>query len=185
MEPVQLSSLWLPILLAAVIVFFASFLAWMVLPHHRSDWKKLPDEEGVRKLLRGLAPGEYNIPHATTSDEWKSEAWVEKAKEGPNAFISVIPPGPPAMGKNLGQWFVFCLGVSFFVAYVAGHALPAGAHYLKVFQIVGTVAFLAYSGAYVPSAIWMGHAWSRALKNVADGLVYGLLTAGTFGWLWP
>jgi hypothetical protein len=23
------------------------------------------------------------------------------------------------------------------------------------------------------------------IKHVIDGLIYGLLTAGTFGWLWP
>jgi len=23
------------------------------------------------------------------------------------------------------------------------------------------------------------------IKEVVDGLIYGLLTAGTFGWLWP
>jgi hypothetical protein len=27
--------------------------------------------------------------------------------------------------------------------------------------------------------------WSMTFKEVIDGLVYGLLTAGTFGWLWP
>jgi hypothetical protein len=27
--------------------------------------------------------------------------------------------------------------------------------------------------------------WGATIKEVIDGLVYGLLTAGTFGWLWP
>jgi hypothetical protein len=27
--------------------------------------------------------------------------------------------------------------------------------------------------------------WGTTIKEVIDGLVYGLLTAGTFGWLWP
>ncbi len=35
MEP--LLDLWLPIVVSAVIVFVASFLAWMVLPHHKGD----------------------------------------------------------------------------------------------------------------------------------------------------
>lgn len=185
MESVMLSSLWLPIVVASVIVFFASALAWMVLPHHRTDWSKLPDEAGVRATVRGLAPGEYSFPHAATSDDWKSKEWIEKATEGPNGFLVVVPTGPPKMGKSLAQWFVHCLVVSLFVAYVTGHALGAGTDYLKVFQIAGTVAFLAYSAAHVPGAIWMGHRWSRALKDVVDGLVYGLLTAGVFGWLWP
>ena len=37
----------------------------------------------------------------------------------------------------------------------------------------------------VPAAIWMGKPWSVAWKEVFDGLLYGLVTAGAFGWLWP
>lgn len=185
MAMVPLSSLWLPIVGSAILVFVASAIAWMVLPHHRSDWSALPDEEGARKALAGVPAGEYTIPHAATSDAWKSEAWQEKAKAGPNAFISVIPSGLPNMGKNLAQWFVYCLVISACVAYVAGRTLAPGASYLAAFRIAGTVAFLAYSAAHISGAIWMGHAWSRALKDVADGFVYGLLTGGMFGWLWP
>lgn len=185
MEPVLLSALWLPILIATVLVFIASWLAWMVLPHHRSDWSGLANEEAVRAALKGIAPGEYTVPHAATPDAWKSPEWKKKAEEGPNAFLTVVPSGLPKMGKNLAQWFVFCLVVSIVVAYVTGRALGPGSDYLRVFRIAGTVGFLAYSAAHVPGAIWMGHAWSRTVKDVIDGLVYGLLTAGVFGWLWP
>ena len=37
----MLVSLWLPIVLSAVALFFASFLSWMVLQLHKQDWKKL------------------------------------------------------------------------------------------------------------------------------------------------
>ena len=60
-----------------------------------------------------------------------------------------------------------------------------GTEYLKVFQVMGTVAFLAYAGGVLPGAIWMGKPWSIAAKEVLDGLIYGLVTAGAFGWLWP
>jgi hypothetical protein len=33
--------------------------------------------------------------------------------------------------------------------------------------------------------IWKGYPWGFVLKEVIDGLIYGLLMAGTFGWLWP
>lgn len=185
MEMVPLISLWLPILGSAVAVFLASSIVWMVLPHHKSDWSKLSDEEGVRAALEGVAPGEYTIPHAASSSDWKSEAWQEKAKTGPNAFISVIPSGLPNMGKNLGQWFVYCLIVSTCVAYVVSRTVAPGIAYLAVFRIAGTVAFLAYSMAHISGAIWMGHGWGRTIKDVIDGFVYGLLTGGVFGWLWP
>ena len=54
---VSLASLSLPILLSAVIVFFASSIIHMVLPYHRSDYKKLPDEDNVRAALRSAGLG--------------------------------------------------------------------------------------------------------------------------------
>ena len=58
----------------------------------------------------------------------------------------------------------------------------AGTHYLKVFQVVGT---LAYAGNAATPAIWFRHAWGKTIKGTLDGLVYRLLMAGIFGWLWP
>jgi hypothetical protein len=31
----------------------------------------------------------------------------------------------------------------------------------------------------------VGEPWSMVIKEVIDGLIYGLLMAGVFGWLWP
>jgi hypothetical protein len=89
------------------------------------------------------------------------------------------------MGKYLTLWFIFCLVISFFVAYVSGRALNTGAAYLAVFRIAGTVAFLGYAASQATDSIWKGQAWSTTIKHMFDGLVYGLLTAGVFGWLWP
>ena len=54
---VDLTTLWLPVVLSAVALFFASFLAWMVLPHHKGDWVKLPEEERFENAVR-----ELNLP---------------------------------------------------------------------------------------------------------------------------
>jgi hypothetical protein len=89
------------------------------------------------------------------------------------------------MGKFLGLWFGFCLIVGFFTAYLAGRTLAPGVHYLVVFRVVGTAAFMAYGLANLANGIWKGEPWGVVAKEVADGLIYGLLTAGTFGWLWP
>lgn len=184
MEPVFLTSLWMPIVVSAVAVYIMSAIFWMVSPHHKSDWKKLPDEEAARAALKGVPPGDYTIPHAASMEDWKSEEMMAKVKEGPYGFLT-IAPGTLSMGKNLGQWFVHLLVVSTLVAYVVGRTVPAGSDYLQVFRIAGTVAFLAYSMAHIPQAIWWSHGWGRTLKDVFDGLVYGLLTAGVFGWLYP
>ncbi len=51
--------------------------------------------------------------------------------------------------------------------------------------MVGTASFMAYAFGLIPGSIWWGKPWSATIKEVFDGLVYGLLTAGVFGWLWP
>ncbi len=58
-----LSALWLPILLSAVLVFVASSIMHMVLPYHRSDYEKLPDEDNVLALrgASGLKRGLYVV----------------------------------------------------------------------------------------------------------------------------
>ena len=89
------------------------------------------------------------------------------------------------MGASLTLWFLYSVVVSIFAAYIAGRALEAGAHYLAVFRFAGTAAFMGYSLALFQQAIWWKRSWAATLRGVADGLVYGLLTGGTFGWLWP
>ena len=68
---------------------------------------------------------------------------------------------------------------------VACHTIAAGAPYLLVFRVVGAVGFLAYAGARPQHAIWWGEPWPVTAKDIVDGLIYGCVTAGTFGWLWP
>ncbi len=184
---VPIPALWLPILVAAVVVFIASSVIHMLLTYHRTDYRKLANEERLLTALRaeGLAPGEYMFPHATTPKEMSSPAMMEKFKHGPVGVLTVLPSTPPVMGKHLAQWFVFCLAVGVFVAYVAGRTLAPGTAYLTVFRVAGTVAFLGYAGAQAVDSIWRGQSWRLTVKNCFDGLVYGLLTAGVFGWLWP
>ena len=183
---VPLSTLWIPIVLSAVIVFVASSILHMLIPYHRGDYRRLPDEDKVRAALRaaGLKRGLYIFPFGTHQD-MKSPAMVEKYNQGPVGMITVFENGAPAMPKFLGQWFVFCLIVSFFVAYLTGHTVAPGLSYLQVFRVAGTAGFLAYGLGRLSDGIWRGQPWSVVLKEVFDGLIYGLLTAGTFGWLWP
>lgn len=183
---VALTSLWIPILLSAVIVFVASSILHMVLPYHRSDYKKLPDEDKVVAALRsaGVTRGLYMFPHCTHQDMKKPEM-LEKFKQGPVGTITTFPGGPVNMPKYLAQWFVYCVVVGIFTAYLAGRTLPAGTVYLAVFRVAGTVAFMAYGIGQLVNGIWRGQPWSVVIKEVVDGLVYSLLLAGTFGWLWP
>jgi hypothetical protein len=183
---VSLTALWLPILLSAVIVFVASSIMHMLLPYHRSDYRKLPEEDKLLAALRaaGLARGLYLFPFGTHKD-MKSPAMLEKYKQGPVGMITVFPGGPPAMPKFLGLWFAYCLIIGFVVAFLAASTVRFGAPYRAVFHVVGLAAFLAYGVGLLSNGIWKGQPWSVVFKEVIDGLVYAVLTAGTFGWLWP
>ncbi len=184
---VTLASLWLPILLSAVAVFIASSLVHMVLKYHDSDYPGLPSEAQFRAGLRGvsLPPGDYMIPHATSPAERSSPEFAKKLEEGPVMIATILPNGPFAMGSTFIQWLVFCLVVSFFAAYLASRTLGAGSDYLAVFRVVGVVTFLSYGFGAVPMSIWFKRKWSSTGKALLDALIYGLLTAGVFGWLWP
>ena len=182
-----LAHLWAPILLSAVLVFLASSLVHMVFKWHASDYGRLPDEEAVRTVLLKTppAPGQYVLPHCADMKEMGSPDMVKRYEEGPVGVLTLKAPGAPAMGPALGAWFLFNLVVAFCVAYVAYHALPAGTPYLRVFQVTGAVCFLAYAAGAVPASIWMGKPWRITFKDLLDGLIYALVTAGAFGWLWP
>lgn len=183
---VALTALWLPILLSAVIVFVASFIMHMLLPYHRSDYQQLPDEDKTLSALRtvDLKRGLYFFPFCTHK-EMKSPAMIEKYKQGPVGMLTVLPNGPPVMPKYLAMWFVYCLIIGYFTAYLTGRTVAPGTPYLAVFRVAGSVAFMAYGLGHLTNGIWKGQPWSMTIKEVMDGLVYGLLTAGTFGWLWP
>ncbi len=182
-----LDMLWLPILLSSVLVFLVSSVIHMVLPWHKRDYPKAPNEDQVMDALRPFAipPGDYMIPRVSSMKEMSSPEFTEKMKKGPVMILTVLPNGPASMGKNLVLWFLYSVVVGFLAAYVAGRALPAGADYLHVFRFVGVTAFIGYAVALWQMSIWYHRALSTTIKSTVDGLIYALLTAGTFGWLWP
>lgn len=184
---ISLMDLWLPILLSAVFVFIVSSVIHMFLGYHANDFVALPDEKGVMDALRPfkIPPGDYTMPRAGSMKEMGSPEYIEKSKQGPVAMMTVMENGCHSMGGQLVLWFLFSVVISFFAAYIASHALTPGAHYLSVFRFVGTTAFMGYSLGVLPNSIWYQKSWSATIKNVFDGLIYGLVTAGTFGWLWP
>jgi F0F1-type ATP synthase assembly protein I len=184
---VSLTALWIPIVLSAVVVFIASSVIHMALKYHNSEYRQLPDEDAVLGSMRGgkIAPGFYSFPYAASMKEMGSPEMMKKYEQGPVGTANINPSGPPAMGKALGLWFVYTLVVGVFAGYLASRTLDAGAHYLQVFRIVGCSSFMAYSLAHLSDSIWKTKPWSMTLKHVFDGLVYALLTAGVFGWLWP
>lgn len=184
---VPLMSLWIPIFLSAVLVFVASSIIHMVFRYHSNNFSRLESENEVMEALRrfGIRPGEYMMPFAGGSAQMKDPGYIARLKQGPVALFTVLPNGPLGMGKSLALWSLYCVVIGVFAAYVAGRALPAGSPYPAVFRFAGATAFVGYALALWQDSIWLRRAWTTTLKFTFDGLIYGLLTGGTFAALWP
>ncbi len=182
-KTMTIMTLWLPILVAAVVAFAAGAVIWMAMPWHKTDWSKTADEEAVRAALRSTSPGMYTVPNIKDRADFASQEVKQKLQDGPQAFITVVPTRMPQMGGKLLLMFVYNLVVALVCAYFVSHTLTPGADYLAVFRVSGAVAFVAYGMAYVQESIWFGRHWSMTAKSFLDALIYAVLTGGVFGWL--
>lgn len=184
---VSIFALWLPILIAAVLVWVVSALFWTVSPHRKQDWKGVADEDALRDALRGqnLAPGQYMVPFATGGAA-REPAHQQKMKEGPVALITVARPGfGTSMATPMILTLVYYIVVGIVVAYITGRTMSPGDEYLAVFRVAGTAAWLAYGFGGIADSIWFARPWSSTANTVVEALIYGLLTAGAFAGFWP
>ncbi len=184
---VPLMSLLLPILISAVLVFIASSIIHMFLPWHRNDYQAVPREDEVMRALRPFAipPGDYMMPRPKGMADMKTAEFAEKRALGPVMVFTVMRGGTVSMGRELLLWFVYLVVVAIFGGYVAGRALGPGAEYLEVFRFVGVTAFAALALGLWQMSIWYHRAWATTMRSSVDALIYAMLMAGTFGWLWP
>jgi len=187
MPVVEWSQLLLPIVLATVLVFVASFVLHMVLKYHAADCRHLGNEEAVLGALRQgqPAPGMYMFPFCGDHKQMNSPEMQRKYVDGPVGILFVRPSGQIRMGPFLGKWIVYSLALSAVVAYLARAELHAGAGGGQVFRLVGTAAWFAYAWQAPANSIWKGVPWSVTWKEMFDGLIYACVTAGVFAWLWP
>ena len=181
-----ITALWLPILVSGVIVWIASFLIWMVSPMHKGEWRELSDEKGFMGALieMGVKPGQYMFPCSNDGQKMKDPEFQERLKRGPCGILTVFP-GSVNMGKNMVLTLLLYWTISLFVAYLGYHAIRPEMVYLERFRIAGTAAILGYVFGGISSDIWFGKPGRAIATAIVDGVIYGLLTAGTFAWLWP
>ena len=183
-----LLSLWLPILLSAVVVFVISALVHMVFKWHASDYSAFANEDAVRAAIRAgnPKPGRYVLPHCTDMKEMASEAMKQKYREGPVGHFTLGPTGQPNMGRHFGLWFLLCLVVGTVAAYLAGRVYGLDpAHARGAAKLVGAVSFIAYGFGTLQESIWMMRSWSSSAKYLLDSALYAIGTALVFYWLWP
>ena len=183
---VTITALWLPILLSAVVVFVVSSIIHMFLGYHWNDYRAAPRQDAVLDAVRGfsISPGDYVLPKPDSMQHMRTAEYKAKMEKGP-LVIMTVAPGGMAMGRSLGQWFLYLVLVGICCAYIAGRELQSGAAYLAVFRLTGFSAFMAYALALPQASIWYRRNWRTTLISMFDGLVFALLTGGMFGWLWP
>ena len=183
---VAVTSLWIPVLLSAVLVFVASAILQMVIGHHWNDMRSVPRQQQLLDSLRALSlpVGDYMVPRPASRAAARDPAFMEQLDKGPVARLQVLPGGMN-MGRSLAQWFAYCVLVSVFVACIAVPVLHRGASYPLVFHTAAGIAFGCYALALPQASIWYGRSWRMTVMTIIDGLVYGMLTGGTFGAFWP
>ena len=111
---VTVTSLWLAVLVSAILVFVVSSIIHMGPFWHRNDYPRTPNEDGLMDAVRpfNLPVGDYLVPRATSGADMSNPAFIEKMTRGPILAITVRPPGPPTMAASLAKWFVFRVIVS-------------------------------------------------------------------------
>lgn len=180
-------SLWLPVVVSAVAVWFVSAILHMVLKYHRADHKPLPNEDAVAGALRqqAPAPGVYFTPYCTDHSQLKDPAVQKRFAEGPIAIVTVMKNGVPNMGKSLFQWLLLCFLISLFAGTLARQVFRPGEDWHHIFHFIAPIALAGYGFGYIQDSIWKGIPWANSLRGILDAVVYAAVTGAVFCWLWP
>ena len=176
------ADLWLAIVVATIVLWFLSFLAWAMLPHHFGDRKKLGSEDAFMDFVRknNVAPGNYLFPYAASSKEQGDKEYMEKYMGGPRGTLNVY--AVPNMGKNMAFTILYFFVTVFTIAYIVHVACPPGSDFMKVFRFAGTIGILNYASSGALNRIWFVE---RMWTQIADGVVYGLTLGLIFAAMWP
>lgn len=181
------TKLWLAILLSGAAVWVWSFLCWAILPNHKGDFKKVPNEEALLKAMRelNLLPGQYMYPNCSHT-EMKDPDKKAKVLAGPMGMLNVWPNSMAMGGKMLGSFLVY-LAVSAMVAYISHEALEGRGPmtFMKVFQMAGSAGILGYCFAFLPGGIWFNAPRRSLVISFIEGVIAGLITGAIFAAFWP
>lgn len=183
-----LLSLWLPILLSAVVVFILSSLVHMVFKWHAPEYRGFSNEDAVRDAIRAgnPSPGQYVVPYCKDMKEMGSETMMAKYKEGPVGFVVLTPSGPPNMGKSFVTWFLMSVAVATIGAFIATQLFGLDPERARAAaKLVFAVTFLSYGMGTICESVWMGRPWSSTVKYMLDAALYAVGSGAVFYWLWP
>jgi len=180
-----LTQLWLPIVVSAAAVWVASAVVWMALPHHKKDWKAMPDEAAFYRAFDTLKipPGNYGFPECKNKAQRSDPEVKRRWEAGEMGLLSVW--GKVNMGRNMVVTFIVYLAISLFVGYIGKHGVKPNASFSEAFQVLGTAGVLAYAFGHIPQGVWFAQYPRAILMCVLDGIAYGLITGAIFAAMWP
>lgn len=186
MDSVTIAELWLPLLIASVVVFFASSIMWMAMPHHKKDIVFIGDKETeFLKTLNNLdlKPALYMYPGCEMKD-LKTDEGAAKWNTGPWGVITIYP-NKPNFGMNLFKTFIAYFCITLFVVYITGLSVAHGENYMHVFRVAATTAILGHCMGSLVGDFFMGKPTRFIITCFFDGVVYSLITAGILASMWP
>ena len=174
-------TLWLPIIVGTVVLWFLSFFAWALLPHHFGDTQKAPGEEELKQFIKeaNIPTGNYLFPHAENPKAQGTKEYVDNYTAGPRGMLCVYKM--PNMPVNMINTILYFLVTVFTIAYITSVACPKESGFMQVFRIAGTIGVLTYASSGFLNRIWFT---ARHWTHVLDGTVYGLVLGLIFGMLW-
>ena len=180
-----LATLWLPLVVSAVVVFVVSAATHMLVPYRVREWSAAPDQAALQRAFAQSTPGLYVFPAPATPSERGQPEWLAAWAKGPSGWLALVPPGPLSMGRNLGLSLGVNLFVSLMAAYLADLTLGPAPATMPILRLVSSVGVLAYGVGPAYEAIWYWRPWRTVVMGLVDALVYGLVMAAIFAWLWP
>ena len=176
----------LAVAVAAIAVFFASFVAWSVLPHHKPDVRRLPDENAFISAVKplGLPPGHYLFPQPASPAEYKSQEFREILGKGPWGVLT-LGRSRPMFPRNLALVFASYLAVCFLAGYLTSLAVPPDAGFMSVFRVSFTACALGFVFGGLPNDIFFMKPARFVITCLIDAVVFAAIGGAMLALLWP
>ena len=179
-----LTDLWLPILITTIVLWISSTVAWMVMPHHFGDRRKIDCEDELMQFVeqQNIAAGNYMFPYPEKASDMNKPEHMQRYAKGPRGTLNVYNAVP--MPVNVGLtvlYFAVTVSIIAYITHVACQTADNSTDFMRVFRISGTIGMLTYASNNVLNRIWFRQ---RVWTDMVDGIVYGFLLGIIFASLW-
>lgn len=175
---------WLPIFATTTALWISSTVAWMLLPHHFGDRRKIQCEDELMKFVgdKNIAAGNYMFPYPEKASDMNKPEHMERYQKGPRGTLNVYDEA--SMPANIGLTILYFAVTVTTIAYITNltcQPSDTSTNFMRVFRVAGTIGILTYASNSVLNRIWFRQ---RVWTDIVDGIAYGLLVGVIFASLW-